>query len=228
VKHVAIRKIILMLLISFIPASEFKNSILRKVYSWKIGKNVHVGIALIFVDSVIIEDDAYIGNFNVMKGFSKLKIGYKGFIGKNNRFITNPQYSWNSSFVLGANSVITANHLFDLTDSIEVGENVVIGGGRSEFWTHGFDVERKRLQGAIQIGDNVYIGSSCKLNLGVCVGNKSVIGLGAVVTKSFTEGNVFIGGNPAKIIHTNVIITENERNVLYKEVNNNLFYRRKN
>lgn len=51
----------------------------------------------------------------------------------------------------------------------------------------------------ISIGKNVWIGGNVVINPGITLGNNVVIGSGAVVTKSFSD-DVFIAGNPAKII----------------------------
>lgn len=51
----------------------------------------------------------------------------------------------------------------------------------------------------ISIGNNVWIGGNAVICPGVSIGDNVVIGAGAVVTKSFPD-DVFIGGNPAKII----------------------------
>jgi len=51
----------------------------------------------------------------------------------------------------------------------------------------------------ITIGNNVWIGGHALICPGVTIGDNVVIGAGAIVTKSFPD-NVFIAGNPAKII----------------------------
>ena len=51
----------------------------------------------------------------------------------------------------------------------------------------------------IRIGNNVWIGGNAVICPGVTIGNNVVIGAGAVVTKDFPD-DVFIGGNPARII----------------------------
>lgn len=53
---------------------------------------------------------------------------------------------------------------------------------------------------APMIGNNVYIGPGAKIFGDIKIGNNSLIGANAVVNKSFEEGNVVIGGVPAKVI----------------------------
>ncbi|EJG1636725.1 serine acetyltransferase [Vibrio alginolyticus] len=53
---------------------------------------------------------------------------------------------------------------------------------------------------APKIGDNCYIGPGAKLFGDIELGNNIAIGANAVVNKSFPEGNVTIGGVPARVI----------------------------
>lgn len=52
----------------------------------------------------------------------------------------------------------------------------------------------------IYIGKNSWIGMNAVILPGVCLGEHTIVGAGAVVTKSFVEGNCVIAGNPARII----------------------------
>jgi len=56
---------------------------------------------------------------------------------------------------------------------------------------------------APQIGNNCYIAPGAKLFGKITLGDNMVIGANAVVNKSFPEGNVTIGGVPAKLISKN-------------------------
>lgn len=58
----------------------------------------------------------------------------------------------------------------------------------------------------ITIGNDVWIGGSVVICPGVTIGDRTIIGAGAVVTKSFPS-DVIIGGNPAKILRE---ISDNE------------------
>ena len=52
----------------------------------------------------------------------------------------------------------------------------------------------------IIIEKNCWLGSSAIILPGVELGEHTVVAAGAIVTKSFKEGNQVIGGNPAKLI----------------------------
>lgn len=51
----------------------------------------------------------------------------------------------------------------------------------------------------IKIGNNVWVGTRVIILPGVEIGDNTIIGAGAVVTKSFPK-DCIIGGNPAKIL----------------------------
>lgn len=71
--------------------------------------------------------------------------------------------------------IITANHKLDNLDEHEEGRDVILG-------------------------ERCWIGMNSVVLPGVVLGNKTTVAAGSVVTKSFPEGNVVIGGVPAKVI----------------------------
>jgi len=60
----------------------------------------------------------------------------------------------------------------------------------------------------IHIGKECWIGMNSIVLPGVTLGDKTVVGAGSVVTKSFPEGNCIIAGNPAKVLR---LIEEREK-----------------
>lgn len=93
--------------------------------------------------------------------------------------------------------------------SIEIGDNVLIGGGCNIFDTNFHPVDcKERLdpctsncgkKAPIVILDNVFIGTSCIIGKGVTIGENSVIAAGSVVVKNVPSNEIW-GGNPAKFI----------------------------
>lgn len=55
-------------------------------------------------------------------------------------------------------------------------------------------------KGPIIIGKNCWIGTGVVILSGVSLGDHTIVGANAVVSKSFVEGNVIIGGVPAKVL----------------------------
>lgn len=99
------------------------------------------------------------------------------FQGNNNYFQT-----WDAKIYIGVGSyiasgvgIITSNH--DIND---------LG-------------KRSKIQDVI-IGEKCWIGMNSVILPGVKLGNHTIVGAGAVVTKSFPEGNCILAGNPARVI----------------------------
>lgn len=83
-------------------------------------------------------------------------------------------------------------------DHVMFGPNVVVSTA-----THPMDPEQRQkgLETAhpILIGNNVWIGMGAQILPGVTIGDNSVVGAGAVVTRS-VPANTVVGGVPAKVI----------------------------
>ncbi len=62
------------------------------------------------------------------------------------------------------------------------------------------DFNKFKKNNSIRIGKNSWIANGSIILAGIELGEHTVVAAGAIVTKSFPEGNQLIGGNPAKII----------------------------
>jgi acetyltransferase-like isoleucine patch superfamily enzyme len=85
---------------------------------------------------------------------------------------------------------------------IILGENVFIAPNVGLITAnHDLKNPKEHQKGAnIEINDNCWIGMNSVLMPGTILGKNTIVGAGSVVTKSFEEGNIVIGGVPAKII----------------------------
>lgn len=89
---------------------------------------------------------------------------------------------------------------------IEIGNNVTISAN-DNFITHDNSLIKLSLGGTdtfgkIKIGDNCFIGLGSIILPGVTLEDNIIVGAGSIVTKSFSESNIVIAGNPARKICT--------------------------
>jgi acetyltransferase-like isoleucine patch superfamily enzyme len=107
---------------------------------------------------------------------------------------------------IGAKTVMGQECTISAYQRVRIGEQCVIAD-RAMFidFDHGVvEIERPiRLQGIykrdVEVGNNVWIGYGACILRGVSVGDNSVIGTNAVVTKD-VPANAIVGGVPARII----------------------------
>jgi len=89
---------------------------------------------------------------------------------------------------------------------IEIGADTIVSVNVS-FVTQDFSVKHlapgmNNLFGKIIVGKNCFILQNSILLYGVELGNGFIVAVGSVVTHSFHQERIIIGGNPAKIIGT--------------------------
>jgi len=188
----------------------------RWFFGYKIGKRVKLGFSVIDAVECSIADDVSIGHLNVFTRIQKLSIGDHTRIGVLNIFrggdeisigrycdvlrlneinsipdpdVVNPV---DPRFLLGSGSMIGASHKIDFTDRVEFGKCVILGGRNSSLWTH-----NRQMTKGIKIGDHAYLGSEIRIAPGGSVPSGCIVGIGAVITKSFENVNHLIAGVPA-------------------------------
>jgi galactoside O-acetyltransferase len=112
---------------------------------------------------------------------------------------------------IGDNVSMNNNVYIDASQGgeIVIGDNVLFGPNITlRASNHRSDkknipiIQQGHLPGKIFIKNDVWIGTNAVILSGVTIGQGSVIGAGAVVTKDVPE-NVLVGGVPAKIIKEN-------------------------
>jgi maltose O-acetyltransferase len=109
---------------------------------------------------------------------------------------------------IGKNTCIYRNVNIDTGNGIvKIGENCVLTG--CTILTHdastnshfGIDYGKPSLHKDVFIGNNCFIGYGAIILMGVKVGDRAIVGAGAVVSKNVPEYSVVVG-NPARVICT--------------------------
>ena len=184
-------------LLSLLP-SKLANLFL-KLLGHKISWNSKIGLSILYVKSLTLDENSVIGHFNFFKGPIAVFLGRKSRIGKFNKFTRaySPITYGKSSLCIEHGTRITYDNFFDLTCSIRFGKNTQVAGKGSQFWTHGYmhansGTERIRVDGEIIIGDNVYVGTKCVFNPGVKVSNAINIGGNSVISKDLNESGMYV------------------------------------
>jgi acetyltransferase-like isoleucine patch superfamily enzyme len=237
-------RIIVAILIGSIPSNQLKIILYKALLHYDIEANCKIGFSLVLckqmrmaggarighfnliynVENLVLDKDSCINDRNIIKYARSFYLDHGSVIRNANTLVRDPLGTDKGDFQLGEYSLITAKHLFDLTDDITIGDNTVIGGIGSQFWTHGFDIYRNGIQAPIIIKNNCYVAASCLISLGVTIESKNQIGLGTVVTKSITSSNGFWISNQLVRKKECVDISEIDGYVLDQKYPNNRFY----
>lgn len=152
---------------------------------------------IISVESVTMGKNARIKRLNLIKGRFTLQLSQSALINKNNRINSATQNIRITELYLGENTIIGVSHLIDMTASVYIDDQAILAGCGSQLWTHGFyhskqGPARWRVDGGIQIGKNVYVGSRCLICSGVSICDAVTIGAGAVISKSISQSGLYV------------------------------------
>lgn len=196
-------------LISVVPLAAVRRVLLGLIHGYTIHPSARVEMfAVIAVDSATIAARARVGRFTKFTGPFSLRIDEGVRIGPSNVIacgsFAGEAARVNQGFTrtchLKRDALMTSNHYVDVSGGFTLGEHSWIGGRGSQFWTHGANLGGQ----AVSIGDRTYVGSAVRFAPGATVGNESLVSLGAVVTKAFTEPRLLLGGVPAKVLRENI------------------------
>jgi len=204
-----LRKVSL-LVVALMPFNLFRIFLYRFIFKYDITYQSQVGFMTFLCCEKCVIHNAKIGRLNyidvqnfvmqqqsrmrVLNRFSRLyevTLAPDSFIGFKNSFVGTrwglTPYKKYEVLYLGKKSEILKENLFDFSDTIYIGNNVVFAGSEHQIWTHGFTHERIKIQAPIKIENNVYIGSRSMIMPGVNICENVLIGSGTVVSKSILE-----------------------------------------
>lgn len=212
------RKVIVALLLFFLP-SKLSFALVQMIggnKKYSFGKNSRIGFSFVYaskiqmeegsvilsgniilIESITMERKARIQRFNQIKGKFSLYLGQLAVINKYNRITSDRKNIRISELHLGKNTIIGVSHLIDMTASVFIDDQAILAGCGSQLWTHGFyhskqGPARWRVDGGIQIGKNVYVGSRCLICSGVSICDAVTIGAGAVISKSISQSGLYV------------------------------------
>ncbi|MFZ5909647.1 MAG: acyltransferase [Chloroflexota bacterium] len=194
-------KLVLAVLVSTLPFNALR-LLGYRLLGYKISGRIGFGTVIAVSEARI--ENCKIGMFNLFIGPMKVEIGRNARIENRNTFscgfwTAQEQYRdrrYARSLQVGANTLITSGHYFDVAGSFAVGDRSWIAGVGSQFWTHGAGVSDRD----IQIGRDCYIGSAVRFAPGSAVGEDVIVAMGSVVTKKFDVNKAMIGGVPATVL----------------------------
>lgn len=201
---------------SALPFSGLRVSAYRWLCGYRIGRGSRIGFcAMIHAETVEIGNSVSIamftritdvaslqlgnavsiGPFNLFGGMKALTLGDHTHVGSHLTAISPRWLAARGSLTAGERCIITGRHHLDLSNDIRLGIHVAIGGVFSALWTHGLDETKG---GAIELGDDCYIGSGVQIGPNVKLPARTVVGMGAVVTRGPEQEGLTIVGVPAK------------------------------
>lgn len=162
----------------------------------------HVGHgSFVRVPRLALSCGSWIGHLNIIKGPVAITLGPRAAIGNRNHIVRSVFATMvgDAELVLGEWSKITAGHYIDCAQTVRFGDFATLGGIGSHIWTHGFVHEttglgRYRVDGAVTVGNNVYIGARASILAGVTIAPAAIVGAGTVIARDLTEPGFYIAG----------------------------------
>lgn len=203
-KNTKLKKIVA-LAISWLPGSALRVGAYRVVLGYSFGPGVRLGWGvMIAVDSFRAGSEVTVRRNTTFMGPIRVELGDRTFIGRLNKIEcgdsaadpTQAHMRYARAFVTGKDSLVNEAHLFDVLGLIQIGDGTWVAGFGSQFLTHGAGTMNRD----ILIGSQSFLGSAVRFAPGSGVGDRVMVGMGAVVTKRIAENDVVVAGLPAKVI----------------------------
>lgn len=98
-----------------------------------------------------------------------------------------------------------SNLTFEIGDNCMLGQDVkFLLGDHHKIYSCLTKEQTNNPKNGIKLGNHVWIARDVKILKNVSIADNSVIATGSIVTKSFEQENILIGGVPAKILKENI------------------------
>ncbi|RZT87901.1 hypothetical protein EV383_4833 [Pseudonocardia sediminis] len=182
----------------------------RFVHRRLLGHDLHptarIGRSFVDVENLVMGEGAVIGSLNVVRGCTDVVLEKDASIGSLN-FINSvrPDRGYfnhkerHPALILRQGSGVTAFHILDACDRIELDAFSWIAGFGTLVQTHAVDFDNVRQSCfPVRLGDHSLVSSRCVLLPGSVVPDASIVASGAVVTGKLTSEPHLFAGVPAK------------------------------
>lgn len=151
------------------------------------------------------------GEIPLIIGNGRIELGNNVVIGRRNTWVVGLKGSTGAELIVGDDVSINYATLISVMKSVRIGAHTLIASNVQIYdnGSHPLEPGRRLRNDSITldeaspvvIGHNVWIASGAIILAGVEIGDHSIVGAGAVVTKSVPP-RVVVAGNPARIVRT--------------------------
>ncbi len=199
-------KVALAVLVSILPLNILRVLGYRLLFGYRI-VNSRIGFGTIIAADEFSVTKSRIGFLNQFIGPMKVNIAEGASIRDRNTFSCgywvlreeNRKLNYARTLEIGADTLITSGHHFDVAGKFKLGDRSWVAGIGSQFWTHGIGVRDRD----IEIGSDCYLGSAVRFAPGSSVGDNVLVAMGSVVSGKLDVSNALVGGVPAKVLKEN-------------------------
>lgn len=142
-----------------------------KLLGYRLSKSSLVGRSIIVCDQVILDDEATIGHFNIIRHLETLHLGPGAQIGSRNWISAATADGFfegegprNRRLLLGAGARVTRGHRLDCSNQIEFEARSNLAGSGSQVLTHSIDVKTGRQRTRpVTVGFGATVQAACVL-----------------------------------------------------------------
>ena len=211
-------RLVVLALVGILPGP-LKRPLYRALFGYRIARGVRIGLVLLDAERVDLGEgtaighlnlitrvghlvtgrQARIGALNIIRGGQRVRLGDYAEVMRLNVLNAIPDHDCTTSPVsvleIGDGAVVVSGHRIDFTDRVTLGRNVIVGGRNSSLWTH-----NRQQTAPIEIGDFCYLGSEVRLAPGARLPERSILGLGSVLTGAIDTPGSLVGGMPARVL----------------------------
>lgn len=179
-----------------------------RLLGYELAATASIGHSLVDVDRLVMGEHARIGHLVVMRGCELVRLGEHAAIGllvwvnsvRRSSGFFDGVTDRRPELLMGDHSMITALHLVDACDLVEIGDFAAVAGFGSIIQTHAADIETMAQDSKpVRIGEYSMVATHCLLLPGAVVPARSIVVAGSTVSRPLKEGSHVFAGYPARV-----------------------------